>query len=310
MTFFSVRDVLVALATFLVVGGVLTHVVVAERFAVTWPVADVVTTSRSVDSTLLDPQTLKTRTGVVLDRRRTVIPTVAAVPGADAYVVSTSTADDGKVVSRQRWAVVQEPETGTAIDSSANAERVTTFGPSGDAVEGQRQLRDVGGVVTRFPRDTQALSYARYDPETRRTGEATFVRRTRLAGSDVLEFRQVEDPRTSSDAEAPGAWVSSDTTLWVRPEVGAVVKTSTRVVETTPDGLATMLDARFVDDAASIGRSSAAADRAVDSHRLRGSIIPGAALILGALAALAALVEGRASWPAWRLQRRRPDSAG
>lgn len=302
MTTFPVRDVLVGLATFLVVGGVLSHLVADQRFAVTWPVADVVTTSRSTDSTRVDPLTLETRSGVTLNRRRTVIPTVSAVPGADAYVISTSTTDDGLAVLRQRWAAVQETVTGTAIDSSANAERVTTFNASGDVLEEQRQLRDVGGVVTRFPRGTEERSYARYDPETRRTGEATFVRRTRLAGHEVLEFRQVEAPRPDADSGEPNVLVSSDTTLWVRPEVGAVVKTSTQIVQTS-EGV-TSFDARFVDDAASIRRASATVDRVVARHTLDGSTIPAAALVLGVLLALAAVVEGRTSWLANRLRRR------
>lgn len=308
MTALPVRDVLVGLAAFLLVGGGLMHVVVAERFATTWPVADVVTTSRSTESTVFDLRTLETRTGVVLNRRRTVIPAVAAVPGADAYVVSTTTTDDGRTVSRQRWVAAQETVTGSGIDSSANAERVATLDSSGDAVEGQRHLPGVGGVVTRFPRGTRAHSYDRFDPETRRTGEATFVRRTRVAGHEVLEFRQVEAARAGSGGDAPGAWVSSDTTLWVRPEVGAVVKTSTRVVETDAEGVTT-LDARFVDDAASVVRSSAVVDRVVARHRLRGSIVPGVAVVLGAMLALAAVVEGRTGWLARRMRRRRPQDA-
>jgi len=308
VTAFRLRDALIAVAAFLIVMAVLTYIVVAQRFVGSWPVSDTVITSTAASSTYLDPADLDVQRDAQLTRRRNVNRTVSAVPGADAYVVSTSTitADD-RVVRRQRWAAVQDPATGSAIDSPANAERITTFNGSGDGVESQRRLPSVQGQLLRFPRDTEARSYRRWDPETRRTGDATFVRQTRLAGADVLVFRQVETAGPSASDD--GAVISSDTTLWVRPEVGGVVKTSTQVTVTARGSGTPTLEARFVDDADSIRRASAAVDRAVDRDRLHRLVIPGVTLLAGILAAFAAVLEGRTGRLEGRLRGRQEEGS-
>lgn len=295
------RDVLVGLAAFLVVAAVMTHLLSARGFATSWP-ADTTTTSTARGASFTDPATLAQRRDATLVRRRSVTRTPASTADVDSLQVSTSTTTpDGSVVARSRWLAGQRRVTGEAVDSVFNTQLVATFDGSGDAVEKQSTLRGVRGVLMRFPRDTQPRSYRRWDPETRRTGTAVFERRERLGGAEVLRFRQ---RGSTSPATGRGTATTSDTTLWVRPEVGAVVRATTRVVvRTLPDGT-TSLDATFEDDPGSVRRASDRVDRAVGTYRLTAQAVPAAALALGLLAAAAAVVEGRTRRLSRRMSRR------
>ena len=303
MKLVPLRDLLVAVATFLVVAAFMVHVLAAQRFAASWPPASATTTSTDSSATFLDPLTLETREAT-LTRRRSVVGVDSLVRGADAVLVSTTIVDPaGSVVIRQRWSAVQDRFTGTAIDSPANIEKVTSFNGSGDAVEGERRLVDVQGVVVRFPRNTQPVTYRRWDPETSRTGMARFVRRDRLAGKDVLVFQQAE----SAPAAGSEAGTYSETTMWVRPEVGGVVKTDTHLTVRTSGGV-TILDANFVDSANSVMHASTDVDRVVARARLTGDVIPILVLVLGVVTGIAAALEGGAGWFTRRLCRGRDRS--
>ena len=296
----TIRDLLVAVATFLIVAAIMVHVLAAQRFAASWPTANTTTTSIDSSATFLDPLTLETREAT-LTRRRSVVGVDSLVKGTDAVLVSTTIVDTaGSVVLRQRWSAVRERFSGAAIDSPANIEKVTSFNGSGDAVEGERRLVDVQGTLIRFPRNTQPVTYRRWDPETSRSGMARFVRRDRLAGKDVLVFQQAEiAPFAGAEART-----ESETTIWVRPEVGGVVKTDTHLTVRASGGVI-ILDANFVDSATSVIRASTEVDRVVARVRLIGEVIPIGVLVLGVVTGIAAALEGRAGWFTLRLRRGR-----
>jgi hypothetical protein len=290
----KVRDLLVGIATFLVVAAVIMHLAAKNRFAAVWPVQDVTTRSTAVGASYQDPTALEQRDDVTLVRRRSVAPLSTAGPDTDSLLVSTSTlAPDGTVLARARFLVAQRRVTGTAVDSWINTQRKASFNSSGDSVERQQPLRAVEGVLARFPRGTRPDTHRRWDPETGRAGKAVFERRARLADADVLVFRQRQAPAADADT---GTSVASETLLWVRPEVGAVVKTSTHVVVRRASSGQVTLDARFVDDAASVRRASSQVDRAVARSHVVGTVVPAGVLAIGVIAALAAVLEARTGW--------------
>nr|WP_255669878.1 porin PorA family protein [Aeromicrobium wangtongii] len=295
------RDALVGVTAFALVMAAMLYVLAEQRFAGSWPTADRTVVATADDASYLDLVD-GTQRQATLKRQRTVRRTFSTVPGADAVLVSTNTVTaDGDVVSRQRWTAAQRRFTGSAVDSTANVEKFASFNESGDAVEEDRQLRGVRGILVRFPRDTQPVTYRRWDPETRQTGEAVFLRTERLHGAEVLVFRQVEKASTDAD----GTSTRSDTTLWVRPEVGGVVKTASHVVvRASADGQPT-LDARFVDSASSVRQASRDVDREMVRQRVRSTVLPGMAVLVGILAGVATVIMGRPGGFSWRRRRAR-----
>jgi hypothetical protein len=281
------RDLAAGAASFLVVLAVLLHVLVGSQLARTVPTDRTVTRSTAAGATVLVPGELVPRRDVSLTRTRRVDPTPAPVADVDAYVVSTSTRlADGTFAGRDRWAGVQEQVTGRVVESPVNSELVTTLDANGSSVEERRPLRGMSGVLLRFPRDTPARDQTRWDPVARTVGVARFVDEAQVDGKRVLVLEQ------RSGATDDGVQTAADTTLWVRPETGAVVKEDVRVVVRAADGTV-VLDARFVDDDASVRRASAAVDRAADREHVLGTIVPAMILVLGIMGALVAVLVGR-----------------
>lgn len=293
-----------AVGAFLVVGAVLTHLLLADRFAETVPDTDVRTRSVSVDAAVLDPTTGQVDTGVELERTRSVALAGSPAPGLDTYVVSTSVQrPDGTFVARQRWSAVQQPVTGLAVQSAFNSELVTRFDASGSSVESRRPLRSLEGLLLRFGRGTDAVDQLRWDPSTGTAGVAEFVRRTTLAGRDVLEFRQRGEGRSAGASGAVSA--VSDTTLWVRPETGTVVRERLRVVNRLPDGTVA-LDATFEDLPADVRAASRRVDMAVGRRTLGTVAAPAVILGLGIVALVVAGLEGRSGRVSGRVRSNRP----
>ncbi len=284
------RDLMVAIGAFLVVSAVLTRVLVSDAFAETVPSSTTVTRATAEGATVLDARTGRVDTGVALARTTRVAPVSPPAPGLDAYIVSTSVQrSDQTFVSRHRWSAVQQPVTGVAIASPFNTEQVTRFDANGNTAEVRRPLRTLGGVVLRFGRDTAPVDQPRWDPTTGTVAVAAFVRRTTLAGSEVLEFRQRGTGRASGTTGDLSA--ESDTTVWVRPETGAVVKQEERLVVRLATGQVA-LDASFIDDPRDVQAASDRVDRLVRARAVTAVAAPATILLLGVLFLVAAGVEG------------------
>lgn len=284
------RDVAIAVSAFLLVGAALVHVLAGTVFVPVWPKADERVRSVARDATVLDTTTGRQATGVTLERRRTVVARPSVVDGSSYYLVSTSTQTAaGRLVARQRWAGVQDARSGEAIPSPLNAEKTVRLDESGDAVEVNRALPGMSGQLLRLPRDTPERDVVRWDPETTTASVARFERRTTLLDRDVLVFRQVATFREGQRS------TRSDTTVWVRPEVGAVVRTRTHLLTRVGSGATAtvVMDATFVDDPRDVRAASGRVDDAVtDQRRLRvdGPLV---ALLASMLTAVVAACEER-----------------
>ena len=307
MTNLSLRDVLVAIGMFLVVSAVLTRVLVIDGFAETVPSSSTVTRSTAQGATVLDSRTGRVDTGVVLHRTTRVVPMSPPAPGLDAYTISTSVQRaDETFVSRHRWSAVQQPATGLAIASPFNTEQVTRFDANGSTAEVRRPLRTLGGVVLRFGRDTAPVDQARWDPTTGTVAIAKFVRRTTLADSEVLEFRQRGVGRAAGTAGDLKA--ESDTTVWVRPETGAVVKQEERLVLRLAAGQVA-LEASFIDEPRDVEAASDRVDALVQDRAITAVVAPAAILLLGVLVLVAAAIEGSQRRLSRRWRRELADAA-
>ena len=292
------REVAIALATFFVVVSVASHLVAERLFAPVWPRSDEQVDAVARDAVVLDPVTGRQLTGVTLRRQRSVTLRPRTVGDASLVLVSVSTSTaDGDVLARQRWTALYRDRTGTAVASPLNSEKVFRSDASGDQVEISRALPRLRGQVIRFPRSTQAHDVVRWDPETSRSSSAVFTGRGTVDGRDVLVFRQRTTLREGKRR------TTSATTLQVRPEVGAVVRTVSRVVTTIGSGPAATvaMDATFVDDPADVRELSRRVDEAVGVHRWLDVTGPTIGLVAGAISAVAALLLGRSSRRARRL---------
>lgn len=294
-------DALVGAASFLLVLGLLLLVLLGRGLAPSVPEGLTVTRSVATDATVLVPGESSARRGVALTRTSTVETGIAPVPDADAYTVSTSTrTSGGAFVGRDRFSAVQQRTDGRVVASPADTALSTTLDVNGNAVQESRPLRDMSGLLLRFPLSTPESDQQRWDPVTRTAGTAEYVGRARLLGSPVLRFVQ------RSSSTAADVRTSARTSLWVRPETGTVVRQDTDVLQRRADGTV-VLRARFVETPESVRRTSAEVDRLVDRHRLLGTLVPGAVLVAGMMAVTAAVLEGRTRWLEGRLRRRRPE---
>lgn len=294
------RDLWVALASFCLVGAVLVHVLAAPAIARTWPVGTGTTTMVAADGRAVLPGTTLEARRATLVRTTTVRQLGAGfVPrGTTAYEVSVDTrgADDA-VVGRERRIVTQLDPDGTAVVTPANREQVTTFNASGDSVLTYRPLDRIAGQVLRFPRDTPAVDRMLWDPETGRAWLATYEGSTTTGGRRTLEFRQRIPATRVSDPDGAGtSTVRVDRTVWVRPEVGAVVDERLDVEHTrrVGDKDRVLLDARFRTRAADVAAASSRVDDVVRQSRWLLLVGPAVLLVLGMLALVAAV--GRTMW--------------
>ena len=284
------REIAIALAAFFVVLSVVSHVVADRLFVPVWPRSDEQVDAVARDAVVLDPVTGRQLSGVTLHRRRSVVLRPRPLASTSYVLVSTSTStSDGQVVDRRRWSALYRDRTGVAVRSPLDSEKIVRADASGDQVEVNRPLPDLRGQLIRFPRSTPTEDLVRWDPETSRSSAAVLVGRGTVAGKDVLTFRQRTSVREGERR------TTSETTLHVRPEVGAVVRTTHHVVTTIGTGAAVTvaIDATFVDDPADVRAISRQVDDAVRTHRWFDVVGPAIGLLAGALAAAAALLEGR-----------------
>lgn len=284
------RDVLIALATFLVVGAGTIRVLVPPVLVAEWPLTQTTTRAVAASATVLDPVTLELERDVTLVQRRVVTPFEAGVDGATGYTVSTSTRrDDGTAVLRQRWSGLQATRTGLAVASSLNTEVRTRATSSGDAVEETVPLPSMRGHLLRFAPSSGGTDQPRWDPQTRTTGVAGQDPQAGAGGDEVVVLRHRVDATPVEPGS--GTTVASDTRLWVRPVLGAVVRTSTHLV--IRSGTSVVLDATFVDDEASV----AAATESVTARETLTSawavVVPVALLVTGLGVAVGAVVVSR-----------------
>jgi hypothetical protein len=281
------REIAIALATFFVVVSVSSHLLADRLFAPSWPRSDERVDATARDAVVLDPVTGRQLSGVTLHRRRSVALRPRLFDEATQVLVSTSTVTaDGQVLARQRWSAVYRDRTGTALDSAVNSEKIARADASGNQVEVSRPLPRMRGQVIRFPRSTPSRDVVRWDPETSRSSTAAFTGTSTVDGRDVLVFRQRSTLREGERR------TTSDTTVAVRPEVGAVVRTSSDVRTTVGTGATetVVLDATFVDDPADVRTLSRRVDAAVRTHRWFDVIGPALGLLASAAAAVVALL--------------------
>jgi hypothetical protein len=284
------REIAIAVAAFFVVVSVVSHLAADRLYAPVWPRADEQVDAVARGATLLDPVTGRTLTDVTLQRRRTVA--LRPRPGEDvsSVLVSTSTTTaDGDVVDRRRWTAVHRDRSGRAVASPLSSEKVFRADSAGNQVEVGRALPDLRGQVVRFPRSTPARDLLRWDPETSGSSRARFVGRGTVDGREVLTFRQVTSEREGERR------TTARTTLQVRPEIGAVVRTTTDVRTTIGTGATAtvVLDATFVDRPDDVEALSGRVDAAVRTHRWLDVTGPALGLLAGAAAAVVALLTGR-----------------
>lgn len=286
------REIAIALATFFVIVSVASHLVADSLFAQVWPRSDERVDAVARDAVVLDRVTGRQLVGVTLDQRRSVVLRPRFLADSTEVLVSTSTSTaDGQVVARRRWSALYGDRTGTAIDSPLNSEKIVRADASGNQVEISRPLTAMRGQVIRFPRSTPARDLVRWDPETGRSSKARFAGRSTLDDHDVLVFRQRTTLREGERR------TTSVTTLWVRPEVGAVVRTSHDVLTTIGTGgsATVVLDATFVDDPSDVRALSRRVDAAVRTHRWFEVVGPALGLLASSVAAAVALL-GRNTW--------------
>lgn len=286
------RDLAIAVSAFLLVGAVLLHLTAGRAFVPAWPDAEERVRSTAVGADVLDPEDGTALSGVTLERERTIVPRQSVVNGTGYFLVSTSTETaSGDLVGRQRWSGLQDARSGEVVPSPLNAEKTVRLDDSGNEVETNRALQGMAGQLIRFPRDTPKQDVLRWDPETRNATEARFVRTATLRGSEVLEFRQKADLREGART------TRTDTTLWVRPEVGAVVRSRTHILTRLGrgDAATVVMDATFLDDPRDVRVLSQRVDDAVRHQRWLRIYGPAAALIASILTAgVAALEASRA----------------
>lgn len=283
------REIAIGLAAFLAVGALMAYVLAGRFFAPMWPTEDEVVRSVATDATVFDSTTAEQLVGVTLERRRTIVLRPTIVNGAGEVLVSTSTTTEaGEIVSRQRWTGLKDDLTGEALSSPINSEKVTRLNGSGDAVEVSQPLPQMKGQLVRFPRHTPARDFLRWDPETDTASDAVFQRKASVDGRKVLVFRQQATMREGQRS------TRSETTLWVRPEVGAVVRSSTHVTTRLGGGAdsTVVLDATFVDDPRDVRAVSKQVDGLVDEYRWQRTYGPAAALLVSVAAAVLALLDG------------------
>lgn len=258
------REIAIAFAAFFAVGAFMLFVLADTLFVAQWPPDGQVVNSVATNASYLDPSTGQNVTGATLRRVQTAVLRPAIVSGTDQVLVSTSvTAPGGKNLSRQRWVGLQNTRTGRVTVSPLNTAKKSQFNASGDAVETSQQLSGMKGQLMRFPRRTPEADFVRWDPETGTAGDAVFEREQVVAGHRTLVFAQLASSRTGAHT------TRSDTKLWVRPEVGAVVKSSTHITIQWADRARTetILDATFEDDADDVRSMSARVDAMVDNYR-------------------------------------------
>lgn len=282
------REIAIALAAFFIVISVTSHLLADQLFAPVWPRSDERVDSVARHAVVLDPATGRQLTDVTLHRRRSVVLRPQTVDNTSYVLVSTSTSTaDDEVIVRQRWSGLYRDRTGTAVASPLNSEKVLRSDASGNQVEISRSLPDMRGQLIRFPRSTPAKDLMRWDPETGRSSSVAFAGRSTVAGREVLTFRQRTVLRDGQRR------TTSETTMQVRPEVGAVVKTTSDIVTTigTGSGATVVMDATFVDEPSAVRAMSRQVDDAVRAHRWFEFLGPACGLVAGAVFAAAALLE-------------------
>lgn len=280
------RDLLIGVATFMLVGAGTVHLLVPPVLVAQWPLETVRTRAVAEAATVLDPVTLRTDVDAMLVQVRVVSPAPVGEGDDVAYTVSSSTRNaDGTVVLRERWTGVQGAPDGAVVPSPLDSELRTVTTSSGDALERSSPLPDMAGQLLRFPPGDQDRSWRRWDPATRTSSAAVRAAAGPQVPDGVVVVRQ-RVPATPVESGS-STTVASDTELWVRPLLGAVVRTRSHVVVRT--GEVVLLDATFVDDDASVAAATSAVRTRESLVRVWTLLVPGALLVAGLLALLGAV---------------------
>lgn len=281
------REIAIGAAAFFAVGAVMLFILADSLFVAQWPQDDHVVHSVAMNAHYLDPSTGQTIVDATLHREQTAVLRPAIVAGTDQVLVSTSiSAPDGQNLSRQRWVGLQNTRTGKVTVSPLNTAKTTQFNASGDSVETSQQLPAMKGQLLRFPRRTPAADFVRWDPETSMAGDAVFEREQHIDGRRTLVFRQRASSRSGAQL------TRSDTMMWVRPEIGAVVKSSTHLTIQRVDRVRTetILDATFEDVTDDVLAMSGRVDDMVHGYRWLHVYGPLCALLVSAMAVVVAFV--------------------
>lgn len=291
------RDLWVALASFCIVGAVLVRVLSAPLIARTWPVGTETITMVATGGLAVVPGTdLEARRADLV--RTTTVRQLGAgfVPrGTTAYQISVDTrgADD-VVVARERRVVTQLEPDGTAVATPVNRAEGEEFNASGDAVLKNRPLDRIAGQVLRFPPDTPTVDRMLWDPETGRAWPASYEGSTTRSGRRTLEFRQRVPAVTVPDPDGAGgtSTVSVDRTVWVRPEIGAIVDERLQIERTRHVGGTerVLLGADFRTRPADVTAAGSRVDDVVRQSTWLLVVGPAVLLLLGMLAVAAAVV--------------------
>ena len=165
------RDVWLAIASFCLVGAILSHVLAAPIVARTWPTGTRTTTSVADDARVFVPGAGNGDERIRLVRETTIVERESAFApeGATTYGVEIDVrGPDGAPVTRERRIVSQFDGDGLAANTPVNTEEVTEFNVNGDEVQQVRRTDHLSGQVLRFPKDTEARTYDLWDATTRR----------------------------------------------------------------------------------------------------------------------------------------------
>ena len=117
-------------------------------------------------------------------------------------------------------------------------------------------------------------------------------------GHKTYAFRQVIPEAVVGDV--PGSATVGDVTaaierlVWVRPEIGAIVREDIHVVKTqrTDDAVLILLDANFRDTASDVARASKSVDDALAQSRWLLAVVPAILAALGMVALFASVSKG------------------
>lgn len=313
---FSVRDFLIAMAAFFFVAAFLTRTLGINEFAQSWPSRDKSTTSIAADAratsmgtAIVQKQTTLVRTEDVKVQNRG-----SGAEGVDIYGVTVRVnAPNDVAVSREQRIVSQFRSSGSAASSGININITGELNSSGDELQHDVPFAGMAGQVLRFPKKTHRETYQLWNSDTDRSWPAEFVRTENVDGKPTFVFRQ-RVPRTLVGAVGSKSTTSSpisvavDRTMWVRPEIGAIVRNQLHSTKWIGEGSTQIvtLDATFVDKSADVRRESAAVDRAVTRTNWLVAWAPLMLAVIGVFALFAIVLVGSGKRILMRQKNRSP----
>lgn len=296
----ATRNFLIAAVAFCLVGAVLARTLSSDIFAQSWPAHEQSTTSIALDARVLVTETSRELTGSTVVRIETVKPRSPGLlaEGVDVYGVSVRVNGPGGIaISRAQRVVSQIRSEGTAARSATNIKTIEELNSSGDEVQRDVSLTGISGQVLRFPKSTRRATYEVWDPETGRSWPAEYVGTAVVEGKRSYVFRQrvpstvIGTVRSRSTASSPVS-VKIDRTIWVRPEIGAIVRSKLHITKWIDDGNDQVMtfDATFEDKPEDVRRESAAVDQVIERAKWFADLLPLTLVAVGIMLALIAIV--------------------